>query len=394
MCATSKESQIKDIDIPEVGIGMLGASFMGKAHSNGYKQMSYIFWPPPAIPKLVKICGIPEKTVANEAKRFGYESYTTNWHDLITDDRIVIFDNCGPNNLHAEPCIAAAQAGKHIICEKPLARNSEEARRMLDAVNRTKVKHICAQNYRLLPATILAKKIIDEGRIGKIFHFMAIYQQDWIVDPNFPFIWKLNKELSGSGALGDLGTHIIDLSRFLCGEPGIVSAIKKTFIKERRLPDNPAKKVRVDVDDAFVAAVEFRNGAIGFYECSRFCPGRKNYEYFEINGEKGSLYFNLENLNYLYIYFKDDESAQTAGFHKINVTESYHPYIEKWWPAGHIIGWENLFVHEAYHIIDAAVNRTELAPMVATFEDGYKNAVVCDAILKSAETGQAQEILY
>ena len=196
MCATSKESQIKDIDIPEVGIGMLGASFMGKAHSNGYKQMSYIFWPPPAIPKLVKICGIPEKTVANEAKRFGYESYTTNWHDLITDDRIVIFDNCGPNNLHAEPCIAAAQAGKHIICEKPLARNSEEARRMLDAVNRTKVKHICAQNYRLLPATILAKKIIDEGRIGKIFHFMAIYQQDWIVDPNFPFIWKLNKELS------------------------------------------------------------------------------------------------------------------------------------------------------------------------------------------------------
>jgi predicted dehydrogenase len=261
--------------IPEIGVGMLGYSFMGKAHSNGYKKMSYIFWPPPAKPKLIKMCGRTEEKVAEEAKRYGYLEYCTDWHELINDDRIDIFVNVGPNNIHAEPCIEAAKAGKNIVCEKPLARNSGEAKEMLDAVKKAGVKHLCNFNYRMVPALVLAKNLISDGKIGKIFHFRAKYLQEWIVDPNFPLIWRLDKKVCGSGAMGDLGAHIVDLTRWLCGEPESVMAMTKTFVTERPLPDNPSKKVKVEVDDAFVSTIEFRNGAIGVLEASRFCPGRK-----------------------------------------------------------------------------------------------------------------------
>jgi len=380
-------------NIPEIGIGMLGYSFMGKAHSNGYKKMPYIFWPPPAIPKLIKIAGRNEQAVKEAAVRYGYREYTTDWHDIIDDERIRIFDNNGPNNMHAEPCVRAAEAGKDVICEKPLARNAEEAKVMLEAVKKAGVKHICAFNYRLVPAIRLARKLIDEGKIGKIFHFRAQYLQEWIVDPDFPKVWRLDRKVSGSGALGDF-SHIIDLARYLCGEPGAVQAVMKTFIEERPLPEDPGKMGKVDVDDAFVATVEFENGAVGFLEGSRFCPGRKNYEYFEINGEKGSIYFNLENMNFLHVYFKDEDPEDTRGFHAVDVTEAYHPYFDKWWPHGHIIGWENTFVHEAFHIVDASVNKTELSPYVATFEDGYRAAVICDSIIKAAETGKKQYVEF
>jgi len=380
-------------EIPEVGVGMLGYAFMGKAHSNGYKQMPYIFWPPPAIPILIKIAGRNEAAVSEAARRYGYGEYTTDWHDLIKDERIQILDNNGPNNVHASPCIEAAKAGKSIICEKPLARNAEEAKQMLDAVNKAGVKHMCAFNYRTLPAIRLARDIIESGRMGKIFHFRAQYLQEWIVDPDFPKVWRLNKAISGSGALGDF-SHIVDLARFLCGEPGGVQASMKTFIKERPLPDNPAKREKVDVDDAFVAIVEFENGAVGFLEGSRFCPGRKNYEYFEINCENGSIYFDLENLNFLYVYYKDEDPKNTQGFHAVDVTEAYHPYYDRWWPQGHIIGWENTFVHEAFHIVDAHVNGTELSPYIATFEDGYRASVICDAISSAAEAKHWQEVKY
>jgi len=387
------DSRQKAGEIPEIGIGMLGYAFMGKAHSNGYKKMAYIFWPPPAIPKLIKICGRNEEKVREEARRYGYEGYTTDWHDLINDDRIQIFDNVGPNDIHAEPCIAAAEAGKHMVCEKPLARSAEEAKRIFDAAKKAGVKHLCGFNYRMMPALVLAKNLILDGKIGKIFHFRAQYLQEWIVDPNFPLIWRMNKKIAGSGALGDF-SHIVDLARWLCGEPGTVTAITKTFVKERPLPNDPSKKGKVEVDDAFIAIVEFTNGAIGFLEGSRFCPGRKNYEYVEINGEKGSIYFDLENMNFLHVYFRDEEPIETTGFHAVDVTESYHPYLDRWWPHGHLIGWENTFVHEAFHIVDAVINGTELSPMIATFEDGYKAAVICDAILKAAETGRKVEIKY
>jgi predicted dehydrogenase len=390
----SMAAEKKAGEIPEIGIGMLGYAFMGKAHSNGYKQMPYIFWPPPAKPKLIKMCGRTEEKVAEEAKRYGYIDYCTDWHDLVGDKRIDIFVNVGPNNIHAEPCIEAAKAGKNVVCEKPLARNADEAKAMLDAVSKAGVKHLCNFNYRMMPALILAKKLIMDGKLGRIFHFRAKYLQEWIVDPDFPMVWRLDREVSGSGAIGDLGAHIVDLARWLCGEPKSVTAITKTFIDERPLLDDPSKKVKVEVDDAFVSTVEFENGAIGVLEGSRFCPGRKNYETIEINGELGSIYWNLEHMNYLNVYFKEENPPDTVGFHTVSVTESFHPYYDKWWPHGHIIGWENTFVHTAYNMVNAVVNNVKLEPMVATFEDGYRAAVICDAIIQSAKSERKEKIEY
>ena len=382
----SMASEQKTIaDIPEIGVGMIGYAFMGKAHSNAFKKMPYIFWPPAAIPRLITICGRHEASVAEAARRFGYEGYTTDWKQIIADDRIKIVDNGSPNYLHAEPCIEAAKAGKHVICEKPMARNAKEAKEMRDAVKKYGVKNIVGYNYRMAPAIVLAKNLIIDGKLGKIFHFRARYLQEWIAEPDFPMIWKLRKAESGSGALGDLGAHIIDLGRFLCGEIKSVMSVMTTFIKER---DNleTKQKEKVDVDDAFASVVEFDNGAIGTLEASRFCHGRKNFNIIEINGEYGSIWWDLENMNNLWVYWKNEEPYQTRGFHCVNVTESYHPYYENWWPHGHIIGWENLFVHEFYNLVEAIVNNKPLEPYVATFEDGYRSCVICDAIIESASS--------
>jgi predicted dehydrogenase len=380
-------------NIPELGVGMIGHAFMGKAHSNGWKQMPYIFWPPAAIPKLVKICGIPESEVAEAARRFGYLEYTTDWKEIINDDRIQIVDSGTPNSLHAQPSIEAAKAGKNVICEKPLARNAAEAKEMRDAVKKYNVKNICNYNYRMVPAIVLAKNLIKDGKLGKIFHFRARYLQEWIMDPDFPMVWRLKKAQCGSGAVGDLGAHIIDLGRFLCGEFKSVMAVTQTFIKER-YDEGTKKKEKVDVDDAVASVVEFENGAIGTIEASRFASGRKNSNVLEINGEKGSIWWDLENMNNLHVYWKDEEPADTRGFHCINVTESFHPYYESWWPHGHIIGWENTFVHTAYNMVNAIMENKPLEPYVATFEDGYRNAVICDAMLKSAENGKKELCIF
>lgn len=388
---TSEKKAVENI--PEIGVGMIGHAFMGKAHSNGWKQMPYIFWPPAAIPRLVKICGIPESDVAEAARRFGYEGYTTDWKEIINDDKIQIVDNGTPNYLHAEPAIEAAKVGKHVISEKPIARNAAEAKTMRDAVRKYNVKNICNYNYRMVPAMVLAKNLIKDGKLGKLFHFRARYLQEWIIDPEFPMIWRLRKNECGSGALGDLGSHVIDLGRFLCGEFKNVSAVTQTFIRERYCNES-GKKEKVDVDDAVAAAVEFENGAIGTIEASRFCPGRKNFNTIEINGEKGSIWWDLENMNNLHVYWREEEPEVTRGFHCINVTESYHPYYDQWWPHGHIIGWENTFVHTALNMVNAVMLGTPLEPYVATFEDGYRNAVICDAMQKSAETGKKIECVF
>lgn len=374
-------------DIPEIGVGIIGHAFMGKAHSNGWKKLPYIFWPPSAIPKLISICGIPEASVAEAAKRYGFLDYTTDWRKIINDDRISIVDVAAPNFLHAELSIEAAKAGKNIICEKPMARNSREAREMRDAVKKYGVKNICGFNYRMVPAIVLAKNLIMDGKLGKIFHFRARYLQEWIAEPDFPMIWKLRKAESGSGALGDLGAHIIDLGRFLCDEVDSVMAVTRTFIKER-YNEETKQKEKVDVDDAFASVVEFKNGAIGTLEASRFCHGRKNFNTLEINGENGSIWWDLENMNNLWVYWKNEEPYQTRGFHCVSVTESYHPYYENWWPHGHIIGWENLFVHEFYNMVEAVINNKSMEPFVATFEDGYRSCVICDSIQESSETGK------
>jgi predicted dehydrogenase len=382
-------------ETPQVGVGMLGYAFMGKAHSNAYKKIPYMMYPPPAIPRLVAVCGRNEEAVAEAARRYGYEGYYTDWHKMLEDERIQLFDNGGPNNMHAEPCIAAAEAGKHVFCEKPLARTAEEAKRMLDAVTQAGVKHMVAFNYRFVPAIRQARNLIESGLLGQIYHCRAAYLQEWIMPRhNTPKIWRLDKKAAGSGALGDLGAHIIDLGRFLVGEIKSVSAMTRTFIDERPLSDGSGTG-KVDVDDAFVAAVEFENGAIGTLEATRFASGRKNYEVLEINGEKGSIRFNLERMNELEVFWVGEEPRETQGFHDVLITEAYHPWWGNWWPHGHIIGWEHTFVHELTHFLDCIVSSNkDVAPYGATFEDGYRAAVVCDAILESAATKRQVDIKY
>jgi predicted dehydrogenase len=373
---------------------MLGYAFMGKAHTNAYKKIPYMIYPPPAIPRLVAIAGRKQDAVQEAAKRYGYETATTDWRTLLKDDRIQLFDNGAPNDAHAVPCIAAAQAGKHVICEKPLARNAREAAKMLDAVTKAGVSHMVAFNYRFVPALRLAREWIEQGKLGELYHFRAVYLQEWITDPNFPMIWRLDQRQAGSGALGDLGAHIIDLARWLVGEPARVSAMAKTFIKQRPLGDGSGGMGEVGVDDAFTAVLEFENGALGTLEASRFCPGRKNAMILEINGSKGSLVFNLERLNELEVFWKDEQPRESQGFHHVLVSESYHPFWQHWWPQGHIIGWEHTFVHEITHLLDAIVNHKSVSPYGADFLDGYKNAVICDAILKSAAKGRQIAIHY
>ncbi|MDK2897605.1 MAG: hypothetical protein PWP04_1725 [Candidatus Atribacteria bacterium] len=379
-------------NLPEIGIGLLGYAFMGKAHTNAYKKYPYIFWPPVAYPRLVAICGRKEEAVKEAQIRYGYQKYYTDWKELVEDPEVKVLDNVGPNYLHSEPTISALSAGKHVLCEKPLAATSEEARKMWQAAKKSQGKSMVSFNYRFVPALRLARDFIKEGKLGEIYHFRAQYLQEWIMDPNFPAVWRVDQNLAGSGALGDLGAHIIDLARFLVGEINSVSALTRTFIKERPKVDNPAQKVPVTVDDAFVSVVEFVGGAIGTIEASRFCAGRKNYQYIEINGSRGSIRFNLERLNELEVYLVGEEPRVFQGFHNTLVTESFHPFWENWWPQGHIIGWEHTFIHLVSHFLTAIVEDTPIAPYGATFEDGYRCALVCDTILRSAQSGKREQI--
>ncbi len=387
-----------DKKAPEVGVGMLGYAFMGKAHSNAYKTIPYMIYPPPAVPKLVAIAGREEEAVREAAARYGYAKYYTDWHDLIRDDNVQLFDNGAPNDLHAVPCIAAAQAGKHVLCEKPLARNAKESAQMVEAVTKAGVKNMVAFNYRYVPAIRQAWELIHSGQLGEICHFRAVYLQDWIMDASFPMVWRLDKSRAGSGSLGDLGAHVIDLARFLVGEPRRVMGMAKTFIQERPAAGEYAahgeQTVPVQVDDAITSLLEFENGAMGVIEASRFCAGRKNHEVLEINGTKGSLVFDLERMNEMEVFWKDEEPRESQGFHHVLVSEPYHPFWQHWWPQGHMIGWEHTFIHEISHLLESIVNDQPLAPYGATFEDGYKTSVICDAILSSAESGRRVDIHY
>ena len=371
--------------VPEVGVGMLGYAFMGKAHSHAMLTIPHMIYPPPAIPKLAAIAGRNEEAVKEAAKRYGYAKYYTDWRDMIKDDSVQLVDNGGPNDAHAAPSIAAAKAGKHILCEKPLGRTASESKKMRDAVMEAGVKNMVAFNYRFVPAIRQLRLLIESGALGKIYHFRAVYLQEWIMPHyNTPMIWRLQKENAGSGALGDLGAHIIDLARYLVGEVGSVAAMAKTFIKER--PTGDGKMGTVTVDDAFASVLEFENGALGTVEATRFAAGRKNGQNLEINGEKGSVRFNLERMNELEVFWVGEDPKETQGFHNVLVSEGYHPWWSNWWPQGHMIGWEHTFVHEISHMLDCIVNDKPVAPIGADFEDGYRNSVICDAILKSSDS--------
>ena len=368
-------------EIPPIGVGMLGYAFMGKAHSNAYKTLRYMTWPPPLMPELVSIAGRNEQAVSEAARRYGFTEYVTDWRALVTDERIGLFDNSGPNNLHSEPTVAAAEAGKHVICEKPLGRDAAESYETWKRVEAAGVKHMCAFNYRFVPAVRLAREIIESGELGELTHFRGAYLQEWGATDDA--LWRFDKEAAGSGALGDLGAHVIDLARYLVGEIDTVAALAATFQPGR------------EVDDAIEAAVGFEGGAVGTIEASRFASGRKNAFRWEINGTKGSLAFDLERLNELQAHFAGSAPGDRAqGFRSVLVSEADHPFWEHWWPHGHIIGWEHTFVHELHHLLSAIRDDGDVAPHGATLEDGYRAAEVCDAMLRSAQEGGREMISY
>ena len=380
-------------EAPHVGVGMLGYAFMGKAHSNAYKKIPYMMYPPPAVPDLTAICGRNEEAVAEAARRYGYKRYYTDWEQMLTDDEVEIFDNGAPNSAHMVPTTAAAQAGKHIFCEKPLGRSPEESKAMLDAAEKAGVKHMVGFNYRFLPAIRLARELIEKGKLGRIYHYRATYLQEWVL-PHYhtPMTWRLEKDVAGCGALGDLGTHLIDLGRFLVGEIEMVGAMTRIFTDQR--PTADGSMAPVEIDDAFVATVGFANGAIGTLEATRFAAGRKNHEIVEVNGEYGSIVFDLERLNELKVYWIDQEPKETQGFADVMVSEPFHPWWSNWWPQGHMIGWEHGFIHELTHFLDCVVNDNPVGPYGATFEDGYRADCVSAAILESARTRRHIDVGY
>jgi predicted dehydrogenase len=365
--------------VAEIGVGMLGYAFMGKAHSNAFRKIAYITWPPPLEPLLVGIAGRNADAVGEAARRYGWEYATSDWRDLVADERIGLFDNGGPNSLHAEPTIAAAEAGKHVVCEKPLGRDADESYEIWRRVAATGVKHMCAFNYRFVPAVRLAREMIDAGELGEIRHFRGRYLQDWGDDVSLD-TWRFHADEAGSGALGDLMTHVVDLARFLNGEIETVMGFAKTFLPGR------------EVDDAVEAAAEFANGSVGTLEATRFAHGRRNAFQWEINGTRGSLAFDMERLNELQVFRADGDRAR--GFKTVLVSETNHPFWQHWWPPGHIVGWGDTFVHELHHLLEAIAADGEVGPYGATFEDGYRAAEVCDAIVRSGRDGRREAIAY
>ena len=381
----------------EIGVGLVGYKFMGRAHSNAYRQVSHFFDVDPK-PVMKAICGRDEAAVKAAAEDLGWQGYETDYHALVKRDDIGLIDVSTPGYTHHDVVMAALGAGKNVICEKPLANTLAEAQDMLTAWKKAGTIGMVNFNYRRVPAVQLAKQLITDGRLGEIRHFRAVYLQDWILDPEFPLVWRMKKELAGSGALGDIGAHILDLSRFLVGEVNEVVGTLTTFIKERPLEvtsgggsglqaQSGAEKGEVTVDDATSFLARFASGATGVFEATRLAAGRRNYNSFEVNGSLGSLRFNLERLDELDVYFVEDETG-LQGFRTINVTEPVHPYAGHWWPAGHIIGWEHTFVHAIADLMEGIKTGVNPAP---TFEDGVRCQAVLDAVERRATSGKWEQ---
>jgi len=364
-----------------VNVALIGYAFMGKAHSNAYRQVTP-FMSPRLEPRMKVICGRTRDKLEAAAHQYGWEETSTDWRATVRRADIDLVDISTPGDLHAEIAIAAARAGKAVFCEKPLANSVAEARKMVAAVEKAGVVHMICHNYRRIPAVLLAKQVIDSGRIGTIRHFRGTYLQDWIADPMFPLVWRLDRKRAGSGALGDLGAHVVDLARFLVGEITEVSGHLETFVRERPLATNSRKRGRVTVDDASIALACFENGAIGTIEATRMAPGRKNWNRFEINASKGTVAFDLERMNELELYLESDD-VEVRGFHRVLATEPEHPLVKSWWPPGHVIGYEHTFIHTVYDLLEAMADDRVPSP---NFHDGLKNQLVLAAIEQSSST--------
>nr|BFE65732.1 Gfo/Idh/MocA family oxidoreductase [Dactylosporangium thailandense] len=374
----------------ELRVGMVGYAFMGAAHSQAWRTVNRVF-DLPARASMVAVCGRDAASVAEAAQRLGWAEAVTDWRELIARDDIDVIDVCTPGDSHAEIAIAALEAGKHVLCEKPLANTVEEARAMVAAAAKARavgVRSACGFNYRRVPAVSLMRNLIAAGRLGAIRHVRAAYLQDWIVDPNFPLVWRLQREKAGSGALGDIGAHIIDLTQFVTGQRITgVSGLTETFIKERPLPEAASglsasagtATGEVTVDDAALFIARLDGGAVATYEASRFATGRKNALRVEVNGEYGSLAFDLERLNELE-FFDATRPAAEQGWSRILVTDGEHPYLGAWWPPGHILGYEHSFTHEMRDFIEAIATGADPTP---SFEDALQVQLVLDAVARS-----------
>ena len=377
----------------KINVGMIGYAFMGKAHSVGYRDVAWAFPDVKAVPVMKELCGRTESSVKQAAELFGWERYSTDYRRTVESDDIQLIDIGTGNDTHREIALAAAANGKHIFCEKPLAMNVAEVKEMAQAVEKAGVINMVNFNYRVVPAVALARKMIDEGMIGTPYHFRGVYLQDWIMDPEFPLVWRLDKTKAGSGSHGDLNAHIIDLARYLCGEFDSVCGLMKTFIEKRPLPEaqaggltaaqGSAKMGEVTVDDATLFLAKFMNGAVGTFEATRFAGGGKNGLRFEINGSEGSIRFNLERLNEIE-YYSINDKPEYQGWKNVMVTDGSQPYVGAWWPGGHIIGWQHTFVHQVYNLMNGIADGINPSP---SFTDGLKCQEVLEAVEKSDESG-------
>ncbi len=359
-----------------IRMGLIGHKFMGKAHSHALHDLSFFFPLGVELERAV-LCGV-EEDLAEAAARYGWSAHTHSWREVVADPDIHVICIATPGDTHCEIAVAAAEAGKHVLCEKPLALNAAEARRMWEAAERARVKHMVNFNYRRVPAVNLAKQLIEDGRLGRLYYFRATYWQDWPLDPQFPFVWRFDKNVAGAGSMADKGSHLVDLARFLVGEIEEVAAATEIFVRER--PTAEGGRATVTTDDAAAFIVRFRNGALGLFGTSRMSAGHKNALGFEVNGSRGSVSFDLERLNELQVYLREDDQA-VEGFRTVMVTQPAHRYISHWWPPGHIIGWEHTFIHQYYEFLRAISE--DLAPS-PNFLDGLRVQQVLDAVETAA----------
>jgi predicted dehydrogenase len=364
-----------------INVGLVGTKFMGRAHSNAYVSAPK-FFDLKADVVLKAVCGRDVDAAKAFASQWGWEHVETDWQALVARDDVDLVDISTPNNLHHPIAVAAAKAGKHVLCEKPLALNVAEAQAMVEAVEAAGVVNTVCHNYRRVPAVALAKQMIDAGELGELYHFRGVYLQDWIADPGFALVWRLQKDVAGSGAHGDLNAHLIDLALWLVGPIAEVTGMMKTFVAERPLPDGTGTGA-VTVDDATAFLARFEGGAVGTFEATRFAVGRKNAQRFEINGSKGSIVFELERLNELQFY-DDTDPAGRHGFRLIHATDPAHPYVGAYWPPGHDIGYEHSFINTVADVVNGIADGTDVHP---TFADGLATQRVLDAVGRSVKTG-------
>ncbi len=373
----------------EINVGLIGYKFMGKAHSQGFRDVAFYFPDVKVRPRMKVICGRDLQGLTQAQEQFGWDQRETDWRKVVQREDIGLVDISTGNNVHHEMAIAAAKAGKHIFCEKPLAMNVVQAREMVDAVKKAGVINMVNFNYRAVPAIRFAKQLIDEGKIGRVFHWRGFYLQDWIIDPSFPLVWRLQGDVAGPGALGDLAAHTIDLAHYLVGDIAEVVGHQETFVKKRPklaaatgglTAAGSTEQGEVTVDDASLFLAKFKNGAVGTFEATRFAAGHRNGNMFEINGDKGSLRFNIERMNELE-YFDRSEPGDRQGFRIIQTTEGAHPWMQGWWPPAHIIGWAQTFTHQVYELMNGIAEKKNPH---ADFEDGLKCQIVLEAVARSS----------